>query len=31
MEELFGVGRVTAQTLMKAIGEVQSVGGAPLR
>ena len=28
MEELFGVGRVTAQTLMKAIGEVQPVGGA---
>jgi len=28
MEELFGVGRVTAQTLMKVIGEVQPVGGA---
>ena len=28
IEELFGVGRVTAQTLMKAIGEVQPVGGA---
>jgi hypothetical protein len=27
IEELFGVGRVTAQTLMKAIGEVQPVGG----
>jgi hypothetical protein len=28
MEELFGVGRATAQTLMKAVGEVQPVGGA---
>jgi hypothetical protein len=28
MEELFGVGRVTAQTLIKAIEEVQPVGGA---
>jgi hypothetical protein len=28
IEELFGVGRATAQTLMKAIGEVQPVGGA---
>ena len=28
IEELFGVGRVTAQTLMKVIGEVQPVGGA---
>jgi hypothetical protein len=28
LEELFGVGRVTAQTLMKVIGEVQPVGGA---
>ena len=28
IEELFGVGRATAQTLMKTIGEVQPVGGA---
>ena len=28
IEQLFGVGRATAQTLMKAIGEVQPVGGA---
>ncbi len=28
LERLFGVGRATAQTLMKAIGEVQSVAGA---
>ena len=28
LEALFGVGRATAQTLMKAIGEIQSVGGA---
>ena len=28
LEHLFAVGRVTAQTLMKAIGEIQSVGGA---
>ena len=28
VERLFGVGRATAQTLMKAIGEVQPVGGA---
>ena len=28
MEELFGVGRVTSQTLIKAIEEVQPVGGA---
>ncbi len=28
IENLFGVGRATAQTLMKAIGEVQSIGGA---
>jgi hypothetical protein len=28
IEELFGVGGATAQTLMKAIGEVQPVGGA---
>lgn len=28
VERLFGVGRATAQTLMKAIGEVQSVAGA---
>lgn len=28
MEELFGVGRATARTLMEAIGEVQPVGGA---
>lgn len=28
IEHLFGVGRVTAQTLMKGIGEVQSVAGA---
>src|SRR5579875_2112591 len=28
IEALFGVGRATAQTLMKAIGEVQSVAGA---
>ncbi len=28
LEQLFGVGRATSQTLMKAIGEVQSVGGA---
>jgi hypothetical protein len=28
IEELFSVGRATAQTLMKAIGEVQPVGGA---
>lgn len=28
MERLFGVDRATAQTLMKAIGEVQTVAGA---
>lgn len=28
IEALFGVGRASAQSLMKAIGEVQSVGGA---
>ena len=28
LENLFAVGRATAQTLMKAIGEVQSVAGA---
>ena len=28
IEHLFGVGRATAQSLMKAIGEVQSVAGA---
>ena len=28
IEHLFGIGRATAQTLMKAIGEVASVGGA---
>ena len=28
IEDLFGVGRATAQMLMKAIGEIQSVGGA---
>lgn len=28
IEHLFGVGRATAQTLMKAIGEVQAVAGA---
>jgi hypothetical protein len=28
IEELFGVGRPTAQTLMKAVGEVQPAGGA---
>jgi hypothetical protein len=28
IEELFGVGRATAQALMKAIGEVQPFGGA---
>jgi hypothetical protein len=28
IERLFGVGRASAQSLMKAIGEVQSVGGA---
>jgi len=28
LERLFGVGRATAQTLMKAIGEVQTVAGA---
>ena len=28
IEQLFGVGRATAQTLMRAIGEVQPVGGA---
>lgn len=28
IEQIFGVGRATAQTLMKAIGEVQPVGGA---
>ncbi len=28
IERLFGVGRATAQTLMKAIGEIQSVGAA---
>ena len=27
IEELFGVGRATAQALMKAIGEVQPSGG----
>jgi hypothetical protein len=30
IEELFGVGRATTQTLMKAIGDVQPVGGAHL-
>ena len=28
IEQLFGVGRATAQSLMKAIGEIQPVGGA---
>lgn len=28
VEDLFGVGRASAQSLMKAIGEVQPVGGA---
>ena len=28
LEALFGVGRASAQSLMKAIGEVQAVGGA---
>lgn len=28
LEELFGIGRASAQSLMKAIGEVQAVGGA---
>ena len=28
VEDLFGVGRATAQMLMKAIGEIQPVGGA---
>ncbi len=28
IERLFGVGRATAQSLMKAIGEIQPVGGA---
>ena len=28
LEHLFAVGRATAQTLMKAIGEVESVAGA---
>jgi hypothetical protein len=28
IERLFGVGRVTAQTLMRAIGEIQPVAGA---
>ncbi len=28
IEDLFGVGRVSAQMLMKAIGEIQPVGGA---
>ena len=28
IEDLFGVGRATAQMLMKAIGEIQPVGGA---
>lgn len=28
IERLFGVGRATAQSLMKAVGEVQPVGGA---
>ena len=28
LENLFSVGRATAQTLMKAIGEIQAVGGA---
>ena len=28
IEQLFNVGRATAQTLMKAIGEVQSIGAA---
>jgi hypothetical protein len=28
LENLFGVGRATAQTLVRAIGEVNSVGGA---
>ena len=28
LEHLFGVGRATAQTLMKAIGDLQLVGGA---
>ena len=28
IEELFGIGRASAQSLMKAIGQVQTVGGA---
>ena len=28
IEDLFGIGRASAQSLMKAIGEVQAVGGA---
>ena len=28
VEHLFGVGRATAQTLMKAVGEVQALAGA---
>ena len=28
LEKLFGVGRATAQTLMKAIGEIQTVGAS---
>ena len=28
IEKLFGIGRASAQTLMKAIGQVQAVGGA---
>ena len=28
LEHLFGVGRATAQTLMKAVGDLQLVGGA---
>ena len=28
IEDLFGVGRATAQMLMKAVGEIQPVGGA---
>ena len=28
IEHLFGIGRASAQTLMKAIGQVQAVGGA---
>lgn len=28
LEKLFGIGRASAQTLMKAIGAIQAVGGA---